>query len=56
MKPTQGKQEWRCCSSQPNPREAKLLAPELLILLAKPQEKNLNASPLAFHRCLIIVQ
>ena len=53
---TLGKQVWRCCSSQPTPREAKLLALEPPSLFAEPQEKNLDAPSLAFHRCLIPIQ
>ena len=44
-----GKQKWRRCSSQPTPREAKLLAQEPLSLFSEPQEKNtLNAPSLAY--------
>ena len=40
MAPTLGKQEWICCSSQPTPKVAKLLAPEPPIMFVEPQEKN----------------
>ena len=56
MAPMLGKQEWRCCSSQPTPRVAKVLALEPPSLFVEPQEKNINVSSLAFHRCLIPVQ
>ena len=40
MAPMLGRQKWRICSSQPTPREAKLLAPKPPSLFAEPQEKN----------------
>ena len=36
-----GKQKWRICSSQPTPKEAKLLSIEPYSLFVEPKEKNI---------------
>ena len=45
-----GKQKWISCSSQPTPREAKLIATERLSLFAEPKEKIILAPSLTLSR------
>ena len=55
LEPIPGKQKWRSCSSQPTPRETKLISLEPPFLFAELQEKkSFNVPSLAFTNSIPI--